>query len=173
LRLHGLGTLLANHQRKRKEAPTRKGTQSLSVVSPNMKIVEEKFEACLMESTKMAVSDSFKNALHKTSNKRFLYKLFDLAENSRPRARAAILKKASKEQMKMLIKLIHYIMNGEIRLQKDDQLRLNYLSEHFHHRASLKKTLESPFPEQVSLLSKITVYKQLFRNLFTLPENGS
>jgi hypothetical protein len=39
LRLHGLGTLLANYQRKRKEAPTRKGTQSLSV-SPNMKIVK-------------------------------------------------------------------------------------------------------------------------------------
>jgi hypothetical protein len=128
-----------------------------------------------MESTKIVASDSFKNALHKSSNKKFLYDLFKLAANSRPRARAALLDKASKEQMKLLIKVIHYIMNGEIRLQKKDEPRLTgsrklkYLCEHFLHRASLKKTLELPFPEQVELLSKINVYKQLFRNLFTLP----
>jgi uncharacterized membrane protein len=127
-------------------------------------------------SNKIETSDSFKNALHESSNRTFFYALFSLKRDSRVAARAIILRKASRDQLKLLMKVIHYILNGEIHLRKEDAGRLKeskkmpFLYNHFLHATSLKETIQKPIAKQVEILGKVTVFRQLLRNFFTHPK---
>jgi hypothetical protein len=120
--------------------------------------------------------DDFKPDLHTKTAKRFLYKLYKLEPVKRDaRARARLINSASKFQLDMLLKTLHFISNGVIHLRKSQYQRARkagkfpLLEKTLRTTKDLNVVLRQTKEAKCAFLRQFNIYRQLLYNLFNLP----
>lgn len=105
------------------------------------------------------------------ADKDFLSKLF----TNSPRKNKLTLSNADEKKLNTLIKVLHLVCNGHIKVRKQDferikrSKRMPFLKRTFEKKASYIHTLKLTRIEKQKLLVKlISVYKYLFHYLFFL-----
>lgn len=106
-------------------------------------------------------------------DREFLRALF---EGPNPLKNKRLLASASESQIETLIKYLHYLSNGKIRIAKENfqnlkkKRKFNYLKENFESQVVADNLIHSDLSiKQQKLLSLSTAFPDLLAPLFVLP----
>jgi len=121
------------------------------------------------------VSKAFLKQFHKTSVKTFLWKLYQLdpEERSAKGKKTRLLQNAFPVQVEVLLRLLHYVVNGIIPL-KQKHLERVVKSKRLPHLVKLKskenleKLLDSNLETQKTYLRQINTYRQYLHAIFNM-----
>ena len=118
--------------------------------------------------------ETLKRDIHLLKNKCFLWRLYRLDGKDKTKLKRR-LNRASAQQLNLLIKLLHSLMNGHIHLKKIHFQRIKQSKKHpflrnmFEEPEDYRKLKNESPSVQRKVLMQINTYHNLLAGLFNLP----